>query len=87
MDYNAPANTGTDNDHKQTATGQSKLVIRPISPSTLMALTEPCLMAWCTAFDENLAEPDSSAYFPLQSSDDNNYVDTRNKGIYNPWGY
>ncbi|KAF9462394.1 hypothetical protein BDZ94DRAFT_1261252 [Collybia nuda] len=22
--------------------------IRPVSPSTLMALTEPCLMAWCT---------------------------------------
>ncbi|KAJ3514490.1 hypothetical protein NLJ89_g2350 [Agrocybe chaxingu] len=24
------------------------IAIRPISPSTLMALTEPCLMEWCT---------------------------------------
>ena len=24
------------------------MIIRPITPSTLMALTEPCLMAWCS---------------------------------------
>ena len=72
-----------------TTTGRSKLVIRPISPSTLIALTEPCLMAWsrCTAFGESLAEPDSSAYLPLQSSDYNDYVDKKNKAVYNDaWG-
>ncbi|KDR75605.1 hypothetical protein GALMADRAFT_248116 [Galerina marginata CBS 339.88] len=26
---------------------QYTMVVRPISPATLMALTEPCLMAWC----------------------------------------
>jgi hypothetical protein len=77
---------------KQTTTGvtgRSKLVIRPISPSTLMALTEPCLMAWCTSSDENLTElvTGPSAYLPLQSSHCNNYVDKKNKTVYNAWGY
>ena len=81
MNYNALVNSGNSN---QTTTGRSKLVIRPISPSTLIALTEPCLMAWCTAFDDSLAEPGSSAYLPLQSSDYNNYD---NKAVYNAWGY
>ena len=81
MDYNVLVNSGNS---KQTTTGRSKLVIRPISPSTLIALTEPCLMAWCTAFDDNTAEPASSAYLPLQSSDYNNCVD---KAVYNAWGY
>ena len=88
MNYNmALVNSGNS---KQTTTGRSKLVIRPISPSTLIALTEPCLMAWCTAFDDNLAEPGSSAYLsmPLESSDCNNYyVDKKNKAVYNAWGY
>ncbi|KAF8806611.1 hypothetical protein BYT27DRAFT_7257317 [Phlegmacium glaucopus] len=84
MDYNVLANTGKS---EQTTTGQSKLVIRPISPSTLMALTEPCLMAWCTAFEEDLPEPGLSAYFPLQSSDYNNYVDTKGSAVCNVWGY
>ena len=76
------------NDSKQTTTGvtgRSKSVIRPISPSTLMALTEPCLMAWCTASDDSLTEPGPSVHLPLQSSDHNNYVD--NKMVYNAWGY
>ena len=81
MNYNALVNSGNSN---QTTTGRTKLVIRPISPSTLIALTEPCLMAWCTAFDDSLAEPGSSAYLPLQSSDYNNYDD---KAVYNAWGY
>ena len=81
--YNALVNSGNS---KQTTTGRSKLVIRPISPSTLIALTEPCLMAWCTAFDESLAEPVSSAHLPLPSSDHNNYVDKK-KAVYNAWGY
>ena len=84
VDYNALAHTGND---KKTTSGRSKLIIPPISPSTLMALTEPCLMAWCTAFDDNVAEPDSSAYFPLPSSDYNNYVDTKSSAVYNVWGY
>ena len=83
MNYNALVTSGNS---KQT-TGRSKLVIRPISPSTLIALTEPCLMAWCTAFDDSLAEPGSSAYMPLQSSDYNNYVDKKKKTVYNAWGY
>ena len=44
-------------------------------------------MAWCTAFDDSLAEPGSSGYFPLQSSDYNNYVDKKNEAVYNAWGY
>ena len=71
---------------KQTTAGRSKLVIRPISPSTLIALTEPCLMAWCTPFDDSLAEPGSSAYL-TQSSEYNNYVDKNNTAVYNVWGY
>jgi hypothetical protein len=87
MNYNTLMNSGNS---KQTTTGRPKpkLVIRPISPSTLIALTEPCLMAWCTAFDENLAEPGSSpACLPLPSSDYNNHVDKKNKAVYNAWGY
>ena len=69
-------------------TGRTKLVIRPISPSTLMALTEPCLMTWCTALDDDsLAKPGPSAYLPLQNSDYNNYVDKKNRAVYNAWGY
>ena len=88
MDYNVLANTGN-NYSKQTTTaaGRSNLAIRSISPSTLMALTEPCLMAWCTAIDENVAEPASSGDFPLQSLDHNNYVDTRSNPGYQTWGY
>ena len=87
MNSNALVNSG-----KQTTTGvtgRSKLVIRPISPSTLMALTEPCLMAWCTSTDESLIEPGPSAHLPLQSSDHNNYADKKNnlKTVYNAWGY
>lgn len=74
-------NTGN---NKQATTERPELVIRPISPSTLIALTEPCLMAWCTAFDENLAEHGSSACFP--SLDGNNYLDT-SAAVYNAWGY
>jgi hypothetical protein len=87
MNYNALMNSV--NSKQKSTTGRPKLVIRPISPSTLMALTEPCLMAWCTTFDENLAEPgSSSACLPLPSSDYNNYdVDKRNKAVYNVWGY
>lgn len=85
MNYNTLLNSGNS---KQITTGRSKLVIRPISPSTLIALTEPCLMAWCTAFDENLAEPGSSpAFLPLPNSDYNNHVDKKNKAVYNAWGY
>ena len=77
MEYSTVMNSG--NDKHTAATGRSKLVIRPISPSTLMALTEPCLMAWCTAFDESLTEPGSSACFPSQNCvvDKNNHF----------WGY
>ena len=44
-------------------------------------------MAWCTAFDDSSAETGSSAYVPLQSSDNNNYVDKKKKAAYNAWGY
>lgn len=81
MDYNTLVNSG--NNKQFTATGRSKLIIRPITPSTLMALTEPCLMAWCTPFDDSLAESGSSAYFPLQKLDYNNYAIDK----INVWGY
>ena len=84
---NALVNSGNSNQITTGVTGRSKLVIRPISPSTLMALTEPCLMAWCTASDESLTELSPSAYLPLQSSDHNNYIDKKNKAVYNAWGY
>lgn len=84
MDYNILPNSGNS---KQTTPGRSKLIIRPISPSTLMALTEPCLMAWCTTFDGNLAEPSPAAYLPLQSSYYNNCADTKSNTVYNAWGY
>jgi hypothetical protein len=86
MNRNALVNSGNTKQTTTEVTGGSKLIIRPISPSTLMALTEPCLMAWCTASDDNLVEPIPSAYLPLQSSDYNNYVD-KNKTVYNAWGY
>ena len=88
MNCNALVNSGNSNHTTTTGvTERSKLVIRPISPSTLMALTEPCLMAWCTALDDSLAEPCLSDYLPLQTSDYNNYVDKKNKEVYNAWGY
>lgn len=34
-----------------TSDGLRMINIRPITPGTLMALTEPCLMAWCGALD------------------------------------
>ena len=86
MNCNALVKSGNSKQTTTGVTGRSKLIIRPISPSTLMALTEPCLMAWCTASDENLAEPVPSAYLPLQNSDYDNYVD-KNKTVYNAWGY
>ena len=89
MNCNALVNSVNSN---QTATGvvtgRSKLVIRPISPSTLMALTEPCLMDWCTALDdESLVKPCPSADLPLQISDHSNFVDKKNKTVCNAWGY
>ena len=88
---NSNALVNSDNG-KRTTNGvpgrSNKLVIRPISPSTLMALTEPCLMAWCTASDESLTKPGPSAYLPFQNSDNNNYdVDKKNMTVYNAWGY
>ena len=83
MDYNILVNSG--NNKQTAATGPPKLVIRPISPATLMALTEPCLMAWCNAFDDStsLAQPGSSLYLPLQNLDYNNFVVDK----INVWGY
>lgn len=36
----------------QTPVMRPPFIVRPISPSTLIALTEPCLMAWC--YNEDL---------------------------------
>ncbi|KIK09222.1 hypothetical protein K443DRAFT_887 [Laccaria amethystina LaAM-08-1] len=51
------------------------ITIRPITPGTLMALTEPCLMAWCGALDcaptDDLCQP-----LCLPTS-----------GFLNSWGY
>ncbi|KAF9478121.1 hypothetical protein BDN70DRAFT_944382 [Pholiota conissans] len=44
-------------------TVQPSMIIRPISASTLIALTEPCLMKWCL-------DPDSELLSPLPSSSD-----------------
>lgn len=57
-----PAQTET------TTAGDGRLIIRPISPSTLIALTEPCLMDWCATVDsisieEQGARDEDSCYF------------------------
>jgi len=41
------------------ATGP-KMIIRPITPSTLMALTEPCLMGWCFSDAEENPDPNNN---------------------------
>jgi hypothetical protein len=56
---------GSHNAHVQGGgmAAEPKMVIRPITPSTLMALTEPCLMAWCYAEDGADSDPKSHSGF------------------------
>jgi hypothetical protein len=61
-----PAQTET------TTAGDGRLIIRPISPSTLIALTEPCLMDWCATVDsinieeQEARDEDSYSFIPLE---------------------
>ncbi|KAF8161359.1 hypothetical protein B0H34DRAFT_796164 [Crassisporium funariophilum] len=68
----------------------SQMVIRPISASTLMALTEPCLMAWCDFPNEDMAVPDHSAVdFPPKASAQTFHANSKNmaSSVCNSWGY
>ncbi|KAF8963606.1 hypothetical protein BDZ97DRAFT_1758452 [Flammula alnicola] len=77
-------------------TTQPGMIIRPISPSTLMALTEPCLMAWCSAPDSDLpistarvSQMTSIQYHPTPDTRRTLYGDTQNMASnpLNSWGY
>ena len=46
---------------------QPPMIFRPISPSTLMALTEPCLMVWCDTAAEDLSIGFLSASYGSQT--------------------
>ncbi|CAA7260521.1 unnamed protein product [Cyclocybe aegerita] len=71
------------------------IVIRPISPSTLMALTDPCLMEWCTLPIKEDAETEAA----FRVSEEALYQLTLAQGFYacnwtnmkpsgpNLWGY
>lgn len=77
------------------STNQATVAIRPITPSTLMALTEPCLMAWCldTGADSkqiaptnttNLGPEYNPAFF-AEGHIDNSYI--LETTTCNLWGY
>ncbi|KIM40380.1 hypothetical protein M413DRAFT_178434 [Hebeloma cylindrosporum] len=61
------------------------MIIRPITPSTLMALTEPCLMAWCSksALDKRFP----SASVSGADYDGARAVDYMPSSAQNTWGY
>lgn len=74
------------------------MIIRPITPSTLIALTEPCLLSWCCTIHELdvaavLNLPTSDAKTDLyDSAQDMPYVSLqhgRASGVQtrNMWGY
>ena len=74
---------------------KATMVIRPITPSTLMALTDPCLMAWCFTDDEVNPVPNSRlTQKPHDHSQDQLYAQLQDEmrkqtssGNLNKWGY
>ncbi|TFK21984.1 hypothetical protein FA15DRAFT_758350 [Coprinopsis marcescibilis] len=65
-----------ENPHLSSGRGlRTAVSVRPVSPSTIMALSEPCLMAWCMNLDLTPEQGTESAAPKAQSI------------ITNPWGY
>src|SRR6266498_4828066 len=61
-----------------TAELKATMVIRPITPSTLIALTDPCLMAWCFTDDDVNPVPNSClTQKPHDHSQDQLYAQLR----------
>ncbi|KAF8190814.1 hypothetical protein BJ912DRAFT_1041828 [Pholiota molesta] len=72
---------------RQSAMTQPTMIIRPISASTLMALTEPCLMKWwLDPDDELLCGPTSGLGPPPVAAVQYNAVQAPS-GTMNSWGY
>ena len=61
------------------------MIIRPITPSTLMALTEPCLMAWCSksALDQSFPSVNVS----ITGFDEIAAINYMPQIAQNSWGY
>ena len=75
---------------KAPETVKPTMIIRPITPSTIMALTEPCLMNWCYRVEEDdqIQIPIAANIASLHAlANLTNMLSNRAPSCQNPWGY